>query len=86
LNGEQPPAVPQDVIFAARKEVAAIKVAEAAERYMVDLVIATREPQRHGGDLAKWIRLGASPRATICPGCRGAISRMVARAGFCFTG
>ncbi|MCJ7433493.1 MAG: magnesium chelatase, partial [Anaerolineales bacterium] len=33
--------------------------------YMVDLVIGTREPQRHGGDLGKWIRLGASPRGTL---------------------
>jgi MoxR-like ATPase len=59
------PPVSQDLIFAARKEVSAIHVAEAAEKYIVDLVIGTREPQRHGGDLAKWIRLGASPRATL---------------------
>lgn len=57
--------IPQEIIFAARKEVAAIHVAEAAERCLVDLVIGTREPQRHGGDLAKWIRLGASPRGTL---------------------
>ena len=62
---ESPAAIAQDVVFAARKEVNAIHVAEAAERYIVDLVIGTREPQRHGGDLAKWIRLGASPRGTI---------------------
>ena len=55
----------QDVIFAARKEVDAIHVAESAERYIVDLVIGTREPKRHGGDLAKWIRLGASPRWSL---------------------
>jgi MoxR-like ATPase len=60
-----PPPIAQDVIFAARKEIAGIHVAEVAERYIVDLVIGTREPQRHGGELAKWIRLGASPRATI---------------------
>jgi MoxR-like ATPase len=60
-----PPPIAQDVIFAARKEIAGIHVAEAAERYIVDLVIGTREPQRHGGEFAKWIRLGASPRATI---------------------
>jgi MoxR-like ATPase len=59
------PPISQDLIFAARKEVNAIHVAEAAEKYIVDLVIGTREPQRHGGDLAKWIRLGASPRATL---------------------
>ena len=62
---EPPPRISQDIIFAARKEVAAIHVADSAERFMVDLVIATRDPGRHGGDLAKWIRLGASPRGTI---------------------
>ena len=62
---EPPPRIAQDVIFAARKEVATIHVAEAAEQYIVDLVIATREPQRHGGDLEKWIRLGASPRGSL---------------------
>ena len=60
-----PPAVPQDIVFAARDEVAAIHVAEAAEQYIVDLVIATRDPAKLGGDLAKWIRLGASPRGTL---------------------
>jgi MoxR-like ATPase len=65
-NGaEAPPKTTQESIFAARKEVNAIHVAEAAEKYIVDLVIGTREPKRHGGDLAKWIRLGASPRATL---------------------
>lgn len=62
---EAPAKTTQEAIFAARKEVNEIHVAEAAERYIVDLVIGTREPERHGGDLAKWIRLGASPRATL---------------------
>lgn len=62
---ESPPRITQDVIFAARKEVNTIHVSESAERYIVDLVIGTREPERHGGDLAKWIRLGASPRGTL---------------------
>ena len=60
-----PPKISQDLIFTARKEVDAIHVADAAEQYIVDLVIGTREPERHGGDLAKWIRLGASPRGTL---------------------
>lgn len=62
---EAPEEVPQEVIFAARKEVSEIHVAEAAEKYIVDLVIGTREPSRFGGDLEKWIRLGASPRGTL---------------------
>ena len=62
---EPPPCIAQDVIFAARDEVNGIHVAASAERYIVDLVIGTREPERHGGDLEKWIRLGASPRGTL---------------------
>ncbi len=62
---EEPQATPQEAIFAARKEVNAIHVAEAAEQYMVDLIMATREPSRYGGNLEQWIRLGASPRGTI---------------------
>lgn len=64
-SGEKPEEVSQDVIFEARKEVREIHVAEAAEQFMVDLVIGTREPSRFGGDLEKWIRLGASPRGTL---------------------
>ena len=60
-----PPAVSQELIFEARKEVHQVHIAEAAERYIVDLVLATRDPERYGGDLAKWIRLGASPRGTL---------------------
>lgn len=62
---DAPSAISQDVVFAARKAVNEIHVAEAAEQYIVDLVIGTREPERHGAELAKWIRLGASPRATL---------------------
>ena len=64
-NGQPPEPVSQEVIFAARRDVGEVHVAESAERYLVDLVIASREPKRYGDDLAKWIQLGASPRATI---------------------
>jgi MoxR-like ATPase len=64
-NGQAPEPISQETVFAARKEVAAVHVAETAEQYMVDLVIASREPQRYGDELAKWIQIGASPRATI---------------------
>lgn len=60
-----PVPISQDVIFEARKQVFEIHVAEAAEQYIVDLVLATRNPERQEGKLASWIRLGASPRGTI---------------------
>jgi MoxR-like ATPase len=60
-----PQPISQEMVFAARKEVDAVHVAETAEQYIVDLVIASREPQRYGDDFAKWIEIGASPRGTI---------------------
>ena len=64
-NDETPARIPQEAIFTARKEVGEMHVAEAVEQYIVDLVIATRDPQRYGDELAKWIHVGASPRGTI---------------------
>lgn len=52
-------------IFAARKEVLQIHLAESLEKYLVELIIATRTPEKYDPQLANWIELGASPRATI---------------------
>ena len=59
------PVIPQQAVFDARREIAAISVADAMERYMADLVYATRTPEVYSEDLARWIEIGASPRATI---------------------
>lgn len=59
------PPIPQDALFAARKEIAAIHVAPAIERYIADLVDATRRPGDFGPDLGRWIEIGASPRASL---------------------
>lgn len=65
-NGpEQNDSISQNSIFEARRQVNAVHVVETAEQYIVDLIIATREPQRYGGDLERWIHVGASPRGTI---------------------
>ncbi len=40
-------------------------VADAMERYMADLVYATRTPGVYSEDLARWIEIGASPRASL---------------------
>ncbi|MDH3451014.1 MAG: MoxR family ATPase [Gammaproteobacteria bacterium] len=49
----------------ARRKVLAIHLASRLERYLLELVLATREPRRYGDDLARWVSFGASPRATI---------------------
>ena len=40
-------------------------LAEPLEQYLVQLIIATREADKLDAQLAAWIELGASPRATI---------------------
>jgi MoxR-like ATPase len=57
--------ISQDVIFAAREEVLNIYMSEELQRYLIQLVLASREPGVYGSDLAGWIQYGASPRATI---------------------
>lgn len=52
-------------IFAARQEVLSLHMSDALEAYLVELVLATRTPQRYGDDLAGVLSYGASPRATL---------------------
>lgn len=52
-------------IHAAREEMSRMHLAEPVEDYLVELILATREPTRHGGELGQWIAYGGSPRATI---------------------
>jgi len=55
----------QTEIFSARKEVLNIHMAPALETYMVDLIMATRQPEKYDDNLKSWLAYGASPRATI---------------------
>ncbi|MGB2045348.1 MAG: AAA family ATPase [Porticoccaceae bacterium] len=57
--------LPQKTLFAARSEVLEVHMSEAVEEYLVQLILATRNTQAYGGDLALWLDYGASPRATI---------------------
>ncbi len=52
-------------IHAARRQIDALHLAEAVERYIVELILTTREPDRHGETLGGFIAHGGSPRATI---------------------
>lgn len=60
-----PPSLSQEDILNARQDVLKIHLDEALEQYIVQLIIATRQPERYDADLANWIEFGASPRATI---------------------
>jgi len=57
--------VSQSTVFAARNQVLDLYLAPALEEYMIQLVLATRQPGAYGADLANKVRCGASPRGTI---------------------
>jgi MoxR-like ATPase len=57
--------IPQQVIFDARKEILAVHISEAMEQYIVDVIDATRYPEKYSADLKRWIHIGASPRGGI---------------------
>ncbi len=63
----KPPAspLPEAGLFAMRAAVAELFVDPRLNRYMVDLVQATRNPQAYDNEMARWCRFGASPRATL---------------------
>lgn len=58
-------AVSQADIFAARQGALEVHMATAVEEYIIQLVIATRDPSLYDAELADWLEYGASPRATI---------------------
>ncbi|SNR81681.1 AAA family ATPase [Pseudomonas segetis] len=64
-SAEQEVRLAQEVIFAARQEVNKVHVSEAIDRYLIDLINATRYPADYDTDLARWIHIGASPRGGI---------------------
>ena len=52
-------------IFTCRDLVNRVYVDEKVKRYIIELVFATREPEKHGLDMKGLIEFGASPRASI---------------------
>jgi len=64
-SGQSEPPIPQQAVFAARAEIHRVGVSQAIEDYIVDLVFATRYPERHDEELARWIHVGASPRGGL---------------------
>lgn len=58
-------AITQDILFAARNEVLDLYMADSLEDYLLQIILATRNPGAYGQDLANWLQYGASPRASI---------------------
>lgn len=55
----------QENLFAAREAVLDVFMSPNIQQYIVQLVLATREPGKYGKEMANRIQFGASPRATI---------------------
>ena len=61
------PVTTTEEILSARKVVREVYIDEKIERYVADIVFATRYPDRYGlKDLKDMIEFGGSPRASIC--------------------
>ena len=61
----QPEPVTQETLFSARQQALSLYMAEAVEEYVVQLIMATRNPGQYSQELATWIDFGASPRGTL---------------------
>jgi MoxR-like ATPase len=59
------PVVTPEHILQARQVINHIHVDDKVRDYIVDVVIATRDPKAYQFDFPGWIQYGASPRATI---------------------
>jgi len=57
--------ISQKTLFAARNEVLEISLADNLEDYLLQIILATRNPAIYGDDLGQWLQYGASPRASI---------------------
>ncbi len=62
-GGQEP--LSQQELFAARQEVLDLYMSDELEQYIIQIVLATRQPKRYGDDMSSWVQFGASPRATI---------------------
>ncbi len=57
--------ISQQQVLTARDEVLDIYMSDSLEEYLLQIVLATRNPAAYGEDLAGWLQYGASPRASI---------------------
>jgi MoxR-like ATPase len=62
---EKRASITQEQIFDAHKQVLETHMSEAVKEYVVQLILASRNSQPYGEDLARWISYGASPRGSI---------------------
>ena len=61
----QPEPLTQQKLFALRRAIMEVHIAPQLNQYIVDLVVATRQPERYTDEFSQWLEFGASPRASI---------------------
>jgi len=64
-NGDSPHIIREEDVFEARRAVLDMYLSDDLEQYLLEIVLATRDPGSYGKDLAEWLEFGASPRASI---------------------
>ena len=52
-------------VLSARKEALQVHMSDAVEEYLVQLIMATRHPEKYDAKMAGYVMFGASPRATL---------------------
>lgn len=57
--------MPQQRVFESRREVLNVHLSPALEEYIIQLVMATRKPEKYGEKFKRLVAFGASPRGTI---------------------
>ncbi|MDT0553453.1 AAA family ATPase [Urechidicola vernalis] len=64
-NKEKKEKLSPQIIFDAREEINNVTISENMEKYIVDIISATRYPSKYNEQLDSWLDFGGSPRATI---------------------
>ena len=64
-NTTPPATLDVEDILNARKEALKVHMSEAVEEYLVQLIMATRHPEKYDAKMAGYVMFGASPRATL---------------------
>ncbi|HCU91103.1 MAG TPA: AAA family ATPase, partial [Gammaproteobacteria bacterium] len=64
-NSKSKHIIRQQDVFDARHAVLDLYLSDDLEKYLLEIVLATRKPAVYGDDLGGWLEYGASPRATI---------------------
>jgi MoxR-like ATPase len=59
------PTITQTAISQIRNSLFDVHLSDALQEYIIQLVLATRDPKPYSHNLASWLRFGASPRASM---------------------